>query len=268
MRTLLLVDDEENILMALKRLLRRDGYRILTTSSAAEGLKLLALNDVSVIVSDQRMPEMTGVEFLSRVKEIHPTTVRLVLSGYADLKSIADAINRGEIYRFLSKPWDDEELRANIRDAFRHSELVRENDQLNRKLNVANEQLLHANGDLRNLLSEKSQQVEHDEVLLNIAQESMQYIPLPVLGIDDAGLVALANARADAVLGNGIPLLGSFVDEALPHELAGCLAVTAVGETRLVEIDGQCFEVMCQPLGRASRSQGRLVVMIPRGTLQ
>jgi PAS domain S-box-containing protein/diguanylate cyclase (GGDEF)-like protein len=267
-RTLLLVDDEQNIQTALKRLLRRDGYRILTASSAAEGLQLLAINDVSVIVSDQRMPEMTGVEFLSRVKDIHPNTVRMVLSGYSDLQTIADAINRGAIYRFLSKPWDDEELRANIRAAFRHAVLVRENDALNHKLNFANDQLVHANQELRQMLGEKSRLMEHDEILLNIAQESMQYIPLPVLGIDDDGLVAFANTRAETVLGKGMPLLGSFADEALPQALAGCLAATAAGELGLVDVDGQCFEVMCHLLGRASRSRGRLVVLVPRGTLQ
>jgi PAS domain S-box-containing protein/diguanylate cyclase (GGDEF)-like protein len=267
-RTLLLVDDEENILTSLKRLLRREGYRILTASTAAAGLELLAINDVSVIVSDQRMPEMTGVEFLSRVKEIHPNTVRLVLSGFADLQSITDAINRGAIYRFLSKPWDDDELRANIRAAFRHAELIRENDELDRKLNLANEQLSSANEDLRKLLDEKLQTVAHDEILLNIAQESMQYIPLPVLGIDDNGLVAFANSRAESVLGNGLPLLGSYVDEALPHALTGYLAATAIGQPGRVDVGGQCFEVVCHLLGRASRSRGRLVVMVPRETLQ
>jgi len=121
-RTLLLVDDEPHILSALTRLLRRDGYRILTATSAAEGLELLALNDVQVIVSDQRMPEMSGTEFLGRVKEMHPNTIRIVLSGYTELRSITDAINHGAIYKFLTKPWDDELLRENIREAFVHCE--------------------------------------------------------------------------------------------------------------------------------------------------
>lgn len=83
-RTLLLLDDEENILRALTRLLRRDGYRILATTSVKEAFSLLAANQVQVIVSDQRMPEMSGTDFLSEVKAIHPETVRIVLSGYTD----------------------------------------------------------------------------------------------------------------------------------------------------------------------------------------
>ena len=117
-RTLLLVDDEPDILNSLKRLLRRSGYRILTAGSAAEGLELLALNDVQVIVSDQRMPIMSGAEFLSRVKSLYPETMRIVLSGYTELASLTDAINRGAIYKFVTKPWDDDELREVIREAF------------------------------------------------------------------------------------------------------------------------------------------------------
>lgn len=116
--TLLLLDDEENILRALARVLRRDGYRILATTSVKEAFSLLAANEVQVIVSDQRMPEMSGTEFLSEVKAIHPETVRIVLSGYTDLKSVTDAINEGAIYKFLTKPWDDQQIREHIQQAF------------------------------------------------------------------------------------------------------------------------------------------------------
>jgi response regulator RpfG family c-di-GMP phosphodiesterase len=118
-KVLLLLDDEPNILRALSRLLRRDGYRILTASTPQQAFALLAENDVQVVMSDQRMPEMTGTEFFRRVKEMYPDTIRLILSGYTDLKSVTDAINHGAIYRFLTKPWDDEELRREIAEAFK-----------------------------------------------------------------------------------------------------------------------------------------------------
>ncbi len=121
--TLLLVDDEPGVLNALKRMLRREGYRILTTTDPNEGLQLLATNEVRVIISDQRMPQMSGTEFLNRVKGLHPDTIRMVLSGYADLQSITDAVNRGAIWRFLTKPWDDEALRKVVREAFREYDL-------------------------------------------------------------------------------------------------------------------------------------------------
>lgn len=129
-RVLLLVDDEESILSSLRRMLRRDGYRILTASSGASALDILAHEPVGVILSDQRMPGMTGTEFLSVVKERYPDTVRMVLSGYTELNSIADAINHGAIYKFLTKPWDDELLRGHVAEAFQRFEMKAENQRL------------------------------------------------------------------------------------------------------------------------------------------
>jgi diguanylate cyclase (GGDEF)-like protein len=117
--TLLLVDDEENILNAITRMLRRDGYRILTATGAEDALDILGRNDVQVVISDQRMPGISGTELLSKVKEMYPDTVRIVLSGYTDLSAVTAAINQGAIYKFITKPWNDEELRMQIRDAFR-----------------------------------------------------------------------------------------------------------------------------------------------------
>lgn len=123
-RTLLILDDEENIRRSLLRLLRRDGYHILEAANAAEAFELLATHRVQVILSDQRMPGMSGTEFLSQVKEMYPDTVRMVLSGFTDLSSVTEAINRGAIYKFLTKPWDDEALRAQVLEAFRRYELA------------------------------------------------------------------------------------------------------------------------------------------------
>ncbi|MDR3157491.1 MAG: EAL domain-containing protein [Zoogloeaceae bacterium] len=117
-RTLLLLDDEPNILHSLQRLFRLDGYKILSTTDPGEAFDLLARNRVQVVISDQRMPVMSGTEFLSRVKDIYPDTMRVVLSGYSEIESIAQAINQGAIYKFFTKPWDDNQLRDNIREAF------------------------------------------------------------------------------------------------------------------------------------------------------
>ncbi|MCX7173234.1 MAG: EAL domain-containing protein [Proteobacteria bacterium] len=125
-RVLLLVDDEANILSALKRVLRRDDYQILTAASAEEGLELLARHEVGVLLSDQRMPGMSGTEFLSQVKVMYPNIIRMILSGYTDVNSITDAINRGEVYKFLTKPWEDEPLREALREAFMHYEIAKD----------------------------------------------------------------------------------------------------------------------------------------------
>lgn len=124
--TILLVDDEPSILSALKRLLRREGYTILTAESGMEGLNLLAGNEVGVVISDARMTPTNGPDFLAKVREMYPDTIRIILSGYTDLQAITEAVNRSEIYKFLTKPWDDEHLLQTIHTAFRHHENQRQ----------------------------------------------------------------------------------------------------------------------------------------------
>ncbi len=143
-RTLLLVDDEDNVLSALERLFVRSGYRVLVANSGPAGLVVLEQHDIGVIISDQRMPGMTGVEFLSQVKQQYPDIVRLMLSGFADLKAVTAAINEGAIYRFLTKPCDNELLCRNVEEAFRHFEMKRENQRLRRELQASNRELTDA----------------------------------------------------------------------------------------------------------------------------
>lgn len=121
-RTILLVDDDDNVLSSLQRMLSFEGYNVLVAGSAMDGFEQLANNRVSVVISDQRMPGMSGTEFLSRVKLLYPSVVRMILSGNADLNTVTDAINHGAIYKFLSKPWDDNLIRARIEEAFRESD--------------------------------------------------------------------------------------------------------------------------------------------------
>ncbi len=130
---ILLVDDEINITKALRRLLMHvDGYDIYTADSGMRGLELLAEEtDIAVIVSDQRMPEMTGVEFLHKARHVAPDAVRILLTGYADIEASIAAINRGAIFRYLTKPWDDDDLLQSIGDAVNNYLLVSENRRLN-----------------------------------------------------------------------------------------------------------------------------------------
>lgn len=159
-RTLLLVDDEDNITASLVRLLRQDGYQVLTANSARSALEILEKHTAGVVLTDQRMPEMSGVELLSQIKTLYPDTVRLVLSGYADLESVTEAVNRGAIYKYLTKPWDNEMLRANVHEAFRHYELTQERAQLAKEIQAANEQLSRINLELADLVAQKDSHIE------------------------------------------------------------------------------------------------------------
>jgi FixJ family two-component response regulator len=192
-RTLLLVDDEESILMALKRLLRREGYRILCGKSGAEGLDLLAKNDVDVVISDQRMPSMTGEEFLRRAKELYPNTVRMVLSGFADMDSITNAINQGAIYKFINKPWDEKVLKDGIRDAFLRKERTDAHQRKVSAIATDNEHLHKDNQSLTAMLGEQSHTAMISQAALNLSQENLNMLPVPVMGLDPSGFVVLRN---------------------------------------------------------------------------
>ncbi len=119
-KTLLVVDGDVSSSRALRHLLRRDGYTILSAVAADEAFEILAQHRVQVMLCDQQLSTMRSAEFLGRVRELHPDTLRIVMSAHADLASIMDAVNQAGIYRFYTKPWDAKELRGNIRDAFRH----------------------------------------------------------------------------------------------------------------------------------------------------
>ena len=131
-RTLLLVDDEALLLAALKRELHGMGYVLLTASSGKEALGILAESDVQVILSDYSMPGMSGVELLAEARRLYPDSVRMVLSGYADIEAIIDSINLGYIYKFISKPWNREQLRKIVAEAFAHYDLLRQGAQFSR----------------------------------------------------------------------------------------------------------------------------------------
>src|ERR1700736_6314535 len=124
-KCLLVVDDEAEVVHSLQDLLRFD-YRVLGSTRAQDGLKLLEREQVHIVMSDQRMPEMTGVEFLKKLRETHPQIVRLLFTAYADLKAVVDASNQGSVYRYIPKPWEPQELQAVLRQAAEHYDLLDE----------------------------------------------------------------------------------------------------------------------------------------------
>ena len=258
-RTLLLVDDEENIVAALRRLLRRSGYRILTAGSGPEGLELLAREQVDVIVSDQRMPGMTGVEFLRRVKAIHPDTVRVVLSGYTELRSITDAINEGAIYKFLTKPWDEALLLANIDEAFQHKDMIDHARMLDAQLLASNSELARLNSRLQDVLATQREHIERSEVALALIREGLELIPLPIIGIDSAGCVAFGNAAAASLFGDDGAVLGARIEELLGHDGAR--------SERFVAANGVRYRLDRRAMGGSSASSapsaGELLVFMP-----
>ena len=158
--TVLLVDDEENILHSLKRLLRKEEYRLFTASSSAEGLKILEGNDIHLVISDQRMPKVSGTEFLAQVKERHPDSIRIILTGYTDVDSITESINKGHIYKFFLKPWNDQGLKLEIKKALEQYDLIQANKKLNKKVGEQNLALKKINENLEMLVKERTMELE------------------------------------------------------------------------------------------------------------
>jgi response regulator RpfG family c-di-GMP phosphodiesterase len=167
--TVLFVDDEVNILKALQRLLRSENMNVLVASRAADALDLLDKHPTQVVVTDQRMPEMSGVDFLAHVRERQPDIVRMMLTGYTEMKVAVDAINRGEIYRLITKPWNDDELRATLRQAFDHADLKAEIKRLNQVKREQNFKLQDMNRNLEAKVRERTKQLAEKHQQLRTA---------------------------------------------------------------------------------------------------
>lgn len=265
-RILLLVDDEENITASLVRLLRRDGYTILRANSGQGGLDLLAQHKVGVIISDQRMPGMTGTEFLIKVKESYPDTVRIVLSGYTELNSVTDAINRGAVYKFLTKPWEDDLLRANVEEAFQRYEMRTENVRLNLELQSANEALRRINQELEQRVELKAREIVRNLNVLQVSQEILEHLPVAVIGIGDDGLIVTANQIAHQLFSadGTSPLLGEAADTAISADLLGWVLSGAHlkdEEARHYLVGKSEIKCWCRSMGGFSGSNGTLLVM-------
>ncbi len=158
-RTVLFVDDEVNILRALQRLFRHEDWEVLCAQRPSEALELLEKSPCQVIVSDHRMPEMSGSDLLSAVRTRHPDVVRVMLTGYTEMNVAVDAINRGEIFRLATKPWNDQELRATLRLAFDHYELKQEIRRLNQLTREQNFKLQDMNRNLEGMVRERTQEL-------------------------------------------------------------------------------------------------------------
>jgi putative nucleotidyltransferase with HDIG domain len=167
--TVLFVDDEVNILRAVKRLLRNEPCDVITASRGSEALEVLDSHPIQVVVTDQRMPEMSGVDLLSAIRDRQPDIVRMMLTGYTEMNVAVDAINRGEIYRLITKPWNDEELKATLRQAFDHYDLKGEIRRLNQVTREQNLKLQDMNRTLEGKVRERTKQLADKHQELRIA---------------------------------------------------------------------------------------------------
>lgn len=242
---ILLVDDEESIISALRRLLKRENYEFLTANCGEKALQLQEQNPAQLIISDYRMPAMTGIELLRQIRSRWPDTVRIILSGYSQVSAIIAAINEGAIYKFISKPWNDEELKLHIRRALEQYQLSAENKQMAREIIEQNKKLQELNERL------KQRAVDACRGLTS-TQDILETIGVGVLTIDSSGLIVGANWHAYEIIASGkTELMGIPAQAALPKILYDCACAAAAGNegaSGQLEHQGRRLQFRASPL--------------------
>lgn len=171
--TVLTVDDEPSVLSALRRVFRAQGIKTLQATSAAEGLVLLASNQVDMVISDMRMPEMDGAQFLERVRAHDESIVRILLTGYADISSTVAAINKGAIHRYIAKPWDDNDLVLAVREGLVRRGLEKKNADLTELTKRQNDQLRDANQTLESRVAARTAELQQINDMLDASYEDL-----------------------------------------------------------------------------------------------
>jgi two-component system NtrC family sensor kinase len=216
---ILCVDDEKNVLRALRRVFLDDNYEILSALSAEEGLRILrTAEEIQIVISDYRMPGLNGIDFLKEVCRSWPDTIRMVLSGYADTAAVVEAINDGQIFKFIPKPWDEDELRTTIRMGLERYFLKKKNLQLMDELKASNRKLREINESLKVFVKnnpEAALQI-HD---WNAFQHILSFLPMGLLGIDSKGAVIYCNDTARSLLEESdAEILGRLWPTVLPDQ--------------------------------------------------
>jgi response regulator RpfG family c-di-GMP phosphodiesterase len=217
--TVLCVDDEVQILNSLKRLLRKEDYNLLTASSAAEGILVMNENDVSLVISDQRMPGESGIEFLTTIKRIYPEVIRILLSGYTDIDTITESVNKGHIYKLILKPWNDQNLILDIRQSLEQYELIQTNKALHKTVMEQNEELRVINDNLEMLVNMRTKDLEIQNKALQLSRVMIDDMPFPIIGISQEMIIVYKNKKACLLTDSTGFTVGSDISSSITAEL-------------------------------------------------
>ena len=266
--TVLFVDDEENILHSLNRLLRKEGYRILTAGCGTDGLDILKENDVHLVVTDQRMPGMSGTEFLAKVKEKYPEVMRIVLSGYTEVDSITESINKGHIYKFMLKPWNDQNLKLEIKQALEQYDLIQVNKTLHEKLIEKNLELKKINENLEVLVKERIMDFEIQNQALELSRAILEDLPIPVMGISREMNIVLINRKAETLSLNNKHIeigkrLTDFFSSDVEEKIAGVLTADSRSTLAEYRISDATYNLDFIPLSGRFRGKGVVMTLSP-----
>jgi response regulator RpfG family c-di-GMP phosphodiesterase len=265
--TILCLDDERNILQSLKRLLRKEGYNMLFASTGEEAFELLEQNDVHLIISDQRMPQMSGTEFLAKVKERYPDVLRVILTGYTDVDSITESINKGNIYKFFLKPWNDQNLKLEIRQALEQYDLIKANQHLDETVMRQNQELQQINEKLEDIVEERMREIALKNHALELSHSILENLPIAVLGVDNDGVIVLSNEMANTVVNGGrmkvsVPL-SEYFDPDVMEAVTKALDTGELVNHRCKTQHDVNYDAVIAPLSGKFRGKGVVMTLVP-----
>ena len=266
--TVLCVDDEENILHSIKRLLRKEGYGLLTASSGVEALKILEENNVHLVLSDQRMPQMSGTEFLAEVKEKYPDVIRIILTGYTEVDSITESINKGNIYKFFLKPWNDQNLKLEIGKALEQYDLIQANKMLHEKVLEQNEELKSINENLEVLIQERTKELEIQNQALELSHTIMEDLPVPLIGVSVEGMIVLINRQAQSLSKSGKSIeIGKRLSDYFSNDMEEKMDEAMMCRTHIAlkgyRLSGTSYDIDLIPLSGKFSGKGVVLSLRP-----
>ena len=250
MPIVLFVDDEPNVLKSLRRLFMDEDYDIYTADNGREALALIEGGlRPAIIISDQRMPEMGGAEFLTKASQLVPDSIRMVLTGYADINAAVSAINQGGVYRYILKPWNDDDLKLTVREAVIHFNLVAENQALTQELAEKNRSLAQMNEQLEEMVKVRTQEL-HQKVRELEGRDPIQQYLLRVHPLNEL-LEALLTVLVDVCGLAGAAYYAVGEDDSLK-----CLAVHSSSQENAAALETSAVAIQIESRLPLLRQEG------------
>lgn len=262
---ILCVDDEPGIVRSIRRILKAEHVNVLLAASGPEALEILRKQSVALILTDYRMPEMNGIEFLEQAAPLCPDAFRMILTGYAEAHVLVEAVNRGQIYKILYKPFQEEDIKLTVRSGLEHHARNRENRALLEELGQRNKQLAILNQKLKSGLEGTQADLTVSSTALGIAQQLLNEIPAAVIGVEPSGQIVFANKMANVWFAPpGAPrlfsLAGAWSSDVLPgsiHEWLKDISETSVMMAKDLRVQVKpelTLQISCRALANGAGS--------------
>ena len=211
------------------------------------------------------MLQMSGIDFLSQVKDLSPETIRIVLTGYTDIDSITEAINQGQIYKFLLKPWNDQNLKIEIKKAFDQYELIQANKKLHQKILEQNEELKTVNENLEGLVKERTRELEIQNQALELSRAILEDLPIPIIGVSEEKMIVLLNQKVQSIkIMEKSLTIGSTIQEYFDENLEKKIEQVMINNQKVrllgCVFDGIKYNLDLIPLSGRFQGKGLIVV--------